>query len=685
MNRLITLSGSAPLDDMHFRSARLHESLAENSTGTLVLESDSATLDADDFLGQTLCIAFETRGQNLRYFDGVIVEMEQASMAAGGRCAYRLELKSWTWLLGKNQEFRVYQNKTVNTIVAEVIARHGHSAVRFSDRTQGVKRVWDYLVQFGESDLHFVRRILEQEGIYFFFEHAKNQHTLVLVDSASAHSTYPDYSSLAYDPAVPGGRLASEEMIARMSLRKSIEPLRHAHSDYNFKTPSTSLLVKSQGRAEGYNAAYEVFDYPGEFDNAGEGAHYSQLRCEESQSRQQVFHASTSARGVCNGHLISTVCKDNAAFSKSLLITRTLVNIHEAEPEASSGTQSTFDCQFQGIEASQPFRPERKSRKPHVKGPLPALVVGPEGREIHTDEFGRIKIQFYWDRYGQRDENSSCWVRVASPVAGKGWGFIAIPRIGQEVVVSFEDGDPDRPLVTGVAYNAEQQVPYPLPDHKTVSGWRSHSSEKGSPSNFNELRFEDKLGSEYVWFQAEKDYLSLIKNDSHEEIRNNSHRLIHGKLIEEIKQDVSRTVLGKLSQQIEQALHLTVNDDLLAKVQGLLGVINEGQIAVSTTGQCSIKSNGSTDLQADGNLSLSTSAQCNLKAGSSLKLSAGSSLSLNVGASSIVISASGIVFNGPSISVNGGGGGAGATSAAPAPPETAQAPEVVQPPVDPIS
>jgi type VI secretion system secreted protein VgrG len=684
MNRLITLSGSAPLDEIHFRSARLHESLSENSAGTVFLESDSASLNADDFLGKTLCLAFETRDNSLRHFDGVIVEMEQASMAAGGRCAYRLELKSWTWLLGKNQEFRVYQNSSIPAIAAQVFARHSHSAVRFSDRTQGVKRVWDYVVQFGESDLNFVRRILEQEGIYFFFEHAENQHTLVLVDNASAHPTFPGYASLSYDPAVAGARLTPEEMIVGMSLRKSIEAPRHAHSDYNFKTPSTSLLVKSQGKAQEYNAAYEVFEYPGEYEHEGEGLHYSQLRHEEAQSRQQVFLASTAARGVCSGHLLSTVCKDNPAFSKSLLIISTVVNIHEAEPEAGSATQSGFDCQFQGMEASQPFRPERKTRKPHVKGPLPALVVGPEGREIHTDEFGRIKVQFYWDRYGPRNENSSCWVRVASPVAGKGWGFIAIPRIGQEVVVSFEDGDPDRPLVTGVAYNAEQQVPYPLPDHKTVSGWRSQSSEKGSPSNFNELRFEDKLGSEYVWFQAEKDYLSLIKNDSHEEIGGHSHRLIHGSLIEEIKQDVSRMVLGKLSQQIEQAMHLTVNDDLLAKVQGLLGVINQGQIAVSTTGQCSIKSGGSTDLQADGNLSLSTSAQGNLKAGSSLKLTAGSTLSLNVGGSSIVLSASGIVFNGPSISVNGGGGGAEAGSAAPSPPETAQAPDAVEPPVDPI-
>lgn len=685
MNRLITLSGSAPLDEVHFRSARLNESLSENSAATVVLESDSAMLNADDFLGKNLCMAFQTRDKAKRYFDGVIVEMEQASMATGGRCMYRLELKSWTWLLSKNQEFRVYQNKSVPNIVAEVIARHGHPSVRFSDRSLGAKRVLEYVVQYGESDLNFIRRILEQEGVYFYFEHAEGSHTLVLIDSSTAHSTFPGYDSLSYDPAAVGGRLTPEETIASMSLRKLIAPPKHAHSDYNFKTPSTSLLVNSEGKAESYNSAYEVFEYPGEYENEGEGAHYSQLRHEESQSRQRVFNASTAARGVCAGYLLNTQCKDNPAFSKNLLITSAVVSIHESEPEASGGVQSDFDCQFEAIESSQPFRPERKTRKPQVKGPLPALVVGPEGREIHTDEFGRIKIQFHWDRYGQRNENSSCWVRVASLSAGKGWGFLAIPRIGQEVVVSFEDGDPDRPLVTGMAFNAEQTPPYSLPGNKTVSGLRSQSSEKGSPSNFNELRFDDKLGSEYVWFQAEKDYMSLIKNNSSTEVRGNSNSLLHGNLIEEIKADVSRTVLGQVSQQIEKALSLTANDDVLATVQGLFSLMNNGQITVSTAGQCSLKSRGSTDVDATGNLNLSTNMLGNVKAGVGLKLSAGLFMSLNVGASSIVMTPVGIKISSPSITYGGGGQAEGAGDASPMPPESALAPSVVEPPVDPLS
>ncbi|HEX4917260.1 MAG TPA: type VI secretion system tip protein TssI/VgrG [Limnobacter sp.] len=685
MNRLIELSGSAPVDDCWFRSARLSEGLSEHATASVYVESDSASLNPDDFLGQTLCLGFETRAEQKRYFDGVIAEFEQVSLSTQGRCTYRLELKSWSWLLGKNQEFRVYQNKTVHAIASEVFARHTHPSVRFEDRTQGTKRPWVYCVQFGESDLNFVKRILEQEGVYFFFEHQRDSHTLVLVDSMSAHVPYPGYESLLHDPAMSTGRMPADERIQSLALRKSIEPPRHAHSDYNFETPQLSLLSKSEGKSESHNAPYEVFEYPGEFENPADGEAYSKLRHEEALARQQVYKAQTTARGVACGCKLSIASLDNPMLNAEVLVVSTQITLHEADPEAVEGAQSLYDCAFDAIHSEQVFRPARQSRKPYAKGPLPALVVGPEGREIHTDEYGRIKIQFYWDRHGKRNENSSCWVRVAYPAAGQGWGIMAIPRIGQEVVVSFEDGDPDRPLVTAVAYNAVQHVPYPLPDHKTVSGWRTRSSEQGAASNFNELRFEDKKGNEYVWFQAEKDYFGLIKNQSREEIGDDAHRLIHGNLFEEIRKDISHKVLGMVQAQIDKALHLTVNDDTLTHIKGLLSLINQGGVTLSTDGQLSITSQQSADIKSSGNLNLSTSSSGNVKAGASLKLSAGSSLTLAVGGSSISISSAGIVLSGPAISVAGGGGASAADSASPASPEQGELPAPVQPPIDPIA
>ncbi|WP_370260999.1 type VI secretion system Vgr family protein [Limnobacter sp.] len=684
MNRLIELSGSAPIQGCWFRSARFSEALSEHSSASVYIESDSALLNPDDFLSTTLCIGFETQANENRYFDGVVTEFEQVSLGSGGRCTYRLELKTWSWLLGRNQEFKVYQNKPVHAIVAEVFARHAHPSIRFDDRTQGERRPWVYCVQFGESDLNFIKRILEQEGIYFYFEHSKDSHTMVLVDAMSAHLPYPGYESLLYDPAHGASRMPAGERIQSLVLRKSIEPPRHAHTDYNFQTPSLSLLSHSEGATQPHNKPYEVFEYPGEFDNPSAGLAYSKLRHEESLARQMTYKGQTSARGVASGFVLQIECDDTPLLNTQVLVTATQITLHEADPEAVEGMQSLFDCSFEAIHKDQTFRPPRLSRKPFVKGPLPALVVGPAGREIHTDEFGRIKIQFYWDRYGERNEHSSCWVRVAFPAAGQGWGIIAIPRIGQEVVVSFEDGDPDRPLVTAVAYNAAQHVPYPLPDHKTVSGWRTRSSEHASASNFNELRFEDKKGEEYVWFQAEKDYLSLIKHQSREEIGDDAHRLIHGKLFEEIKKDVSRTIEGMVREKIEQAFHFTANDDVLAQVKGLLSLINDGGVTLSSQGQLSVACEQSADLRSSGNLNLSTSSSGNFKAASALKLSAGTGITLASGGSSISISPAGIVFSGPTISVAGGGKAGGAEAASPANPEASEAPQPVQPPIDPI-
>ncbi|HEX4857331.1 MAG TPA: phage late control D family protein, partial [Limnobacter sp.] len=271
MNRLIGLSGTAPLDQVYFRSARLLESLSDHSAATVYLESDVEWLKPDDFLGQSLCLCFETRNQNCRYFDGVVVEMAQESISIGGRCTYRLELKSWTWLLGRNRDYRVYQHQCIHDILAEIAGRYSHSSIRFADRTVGPRHVREYMVQFGESDADFLLRILEQEGVYFYFEHAQNQHTLVLVDSATAHAAFPDYESLDHDPAHAGLRLTPEEKITSLWFAKSITAPRHAHSDYNFKTPASALLGESSGKADPFNSPYEIFEYPGEFSQQGEG------------------------------------------------------------------------------------------------------------------------------------------------------------------------------------------------------------------------------------------------------------------------------------------------------------------------------------------------------------------------------------------------------------------------------
>ena len=684
MNTLIKMSGSLPLEGLYFRSAHIVEQLSRHVLGSVRLESDLATLAPDDFLGKTVCLAFQTQHNASRYIDGVIVEMVQNTQAANSRCSYTVTLASWTWLLGKNQEFRVYQDLSVPEILDEVFARHSHPSVRYESRITRSARKWNYCVQYGESDEAFVFRLLEQEGIYFYFEHALDQHTLVLVDSPSSHQPVAGYSTLQYEHTAPSARISDQERISALGFGKGICTPHHAQADYNFQTPSSSLLAKTQGASRPFNNAYEVFDYPGEHEDVSEGVFYSQVRMQEQLAMQKVLMGTSSARGIAAGHLLTIECSDVPQMAGPHLIVKTTLDVMQAEPESSSSGHSGFSCFFEAIPASQVFRPARITRKALARGPIPALVVGPQGREIFTDEYGRVKVQFYWDRYGQRDEKSSCWVRVAYPVAGKGWGFVAIPRIGQEVVVSFEDGDPDRPLITGVVYNAEQATPYDLPTHQTVSGMRSHSSLNGESTHFNELRFEDDKGKEYVWFQAEKDYFGLIKNDSHEEVGANMHRLIKGNRVEEVQKDVSLKVLGKVSQHIQSG-NLTVDDDLLATISGFLGISNQGQVALKTSGQLSVHSDADTQLKTNGNLNFDAACDGHFKAGSHLKISAANSLSLSVGGSCIVISASGIVLNAPSIRINSGGGGGSASGASPVSPYAPAAPAPVVPPQDPLA
>lgn len=685
MNRLIELTGSAPVAPLLFRSATLVEVLSDSATASVVCESDQADLNPDDYLGQTLCIGFETRSGALRYFDGVIAQMQVGANTSQGRCSVQFELKSWTWLLSRNQDFRIYQNKSVAQIVQEVVGRHSHPAIRLRDETTQANRVWEYCVQYGESDLNFMRRLLEQEGVYFWFEHAEQSHTLVLVDAFTAHTPFEAYEELQVDSAARSGRLLNDEVIDQWTLRQSIEPHRHAHADYNFKTPSVRLNEAHDAEVEAHSAPYEVFEYPGEFETPALGQQYGLLRQQEQTTRAKTFTGNTDARGVCAGRSLSVVCADNPALSRTVLVTRTHIGLTEAPPEAQTGGRSSFHCDFEAVDLAVPYRPPRLSRKPQVKGPLPALVVGPEGQEIHTDEYGRVKVQFYWDRVGNNNDSSSCWIRVAYPAAGKGWGMVAVPRIGQEVCVAFEDGDPDRPLITGVVYNANQPVPYPLPEQKTVSGWRTRSSMGGADTQFNELRFDDLTGSEYVWFQAEKDYMALVKQRSQVEIGADSHQLVHGSLIEEIRRDVSRQVLGAVMAHIGKALNLKVDDDCLAAIGGSLGLETKGDWMVRTQANASLDAVGQAHLRAASQLSCSAGTVLNLQGGAAVKVSGNGSVSLVSGGSSILVSPGGVFINGPTVSINSGGGGSAASAANPSTPSAPSQPEAVSPPVDPLA
>jgi type VI secretion system secreted protein VgrG len=367
-------------------------------------------------------------------------------------------------------------------------------------------------VQYRETDYNFVSRLMEEEGMYYFFKHQQGRHTMVLADAYSAHAPYEGYGELPFVQVESKGRI-EREFIQEWDFTREVQPGRYAIDEFDFKKPAVDLGVNTNQKRSYEYANEEVFDFPGSYLTTGEGNQLVKVRLEELQAKFEVARARTNARGVCPGSLLKLTGQPRKDQNREYLVLSAEYDMEYAEYESMESAGADFGCQFRAMDSKQPFRPQRLTPEPVVQGPQTAIVVGPKGEEIYTDEYGRVKVQFHWDRYGKQDENSSCWVRVSQPWAGKNWGMVAIPRIGQEVVVDFLNGDPSCPLIIGRVYNADQMPPYDLPANKTQTGIKSRSSMKGAGANFNEIRFEDKKGEEQVYIHAEKNQDNIVEND----------------------------------------------------------------------------------------------------------------------------------------------------------------------------
>jgi type VI secretion system secreted protein VgrG len=354
---------------------------------------------------------------------------------------------------------------------------------------------------------------MEQEGIGYYFRHSDGHNTMVLTDSTSKHTPVSGYEKVPF--VDPSAQVKPDlEHIESWSFAREIEPGVYVHDDYDFERPSVELKTK-QTLPRGYTPSdYEIYDYPGLYLQQPDGQQYATVRINERGTMYETAQGLSNARGITVGALMTLDAHPRDDQNREYLITRAEYLLtfgdYEALPE---GAGTSYRCSFAAIPSSQQFRPRRITPKPFVQGPQTAVVVGPAGEEIYTDKYGRVKVQFHWDRRGKKDENSSCWMRVSYPWAGKNWGAVAIPRITQEVIVSFLEGDPDQPIITGRVYNAEQMPPYDLPANKTQSGVKSRSSKSGTPANFNEIRFEDLKGSELLTIHAEKDQSISVEHD----------------------------------------------------------------------------------------------------------------------------------------------------------------------------
>ncbi|WAH58661.1 type VI secretion system tip protein VgrG [Pseudomonas silvicola] len=475
----------------------------------LQLTSRDPDIDLNLLLGKPMSLGLQLDDGSMRYFHGFAARCSQNN-GRGQFASYQVTLRPWLWLLTRTSDCRIFQHMTVPQIVKQVFRDLGFSD--FEDLLTLAYREWEYCVQYRETSFDFVSRLLEKEGIYYFFRHEKDRHVLVLADAYGAHVSAPGYATVPFYPR--DGQQRERDHLFDWRLAQEVQSGSVELNDYDFQRPSARIDVRAEVPRPHDYADYPLYDYPGAYVQSQDGEHYSRTRVEALQSLHERVELTGNARGLGAGHLFSLSNFARQDQNREYLIVANRYFITQEDLETGQGaSQLQFESHLSCIDAQQSFRPLALTHRPIVRGPQTAVVVGPANEEIWTDQYGRVKVHFHWDRHDQSNENSSCWIRVSQAWAGKNWGSMQIPRIGQEVIVSFLEGDPDRPIITGRVYNAEQPVPYDLPANATQSGTKSRSSKGGTPANFNEIRMEDKKGAEQLFIHAERNQDIEVEND----------------------------------------------------------------------------------------------------------------------------------------------------------------------------
>lgn len=526
-DRLLSVTTPLGADVLLLTTFTGREAMSQLFSYQLELFSEQNNIDPTQIVGKSVTWSIQRVREEPRYFNGFV-----SRFSAGGRQlqnvrSYRAEVVPWLWFLTRTADCRIFQNKTAPEIIKAVFDGLGFSDYKLQLRNTYPQR--EYCVQYRETAFNFVSRLMEQEGIFYFFQHDQGKHTLVLADQKSA---YQDCSESQVD--FSSGSRASNHITSWEHQYEFLSG-KWTQTDYNFETPSTNLLSSTNTvlTVPGMTK-YELFDYPGVYGVKNQGDARSKLYMEAEEATYEIVNGASQCCTFTPGGKFTLASHEvNSEAGKSYVVAsiqHSAADYSHLDSERGSEYTNRFTC----IPAAVPFRPTRVTHKPVVPGAQTAVVVGPKGEEIYTDKYGRVKVQFFWDRVGKKDENSSCWVRVAEAWAGKNWGVIFNPRIGQEVVVEFLEGDPDRPLITGRVYNAEQMPPYALPANQTQSVIKTRSSKEGGTDNFNELRFEDKKDSEDILFHAEKDFHRVVENDDDLKVGNNQTI--------EIKKDRTETV-----------------------------------------------------------------------------------------------------------------------------------------------
>ena len=559
--RLATTLGEGAL---RFLSMSASEELGRLFTFDVLALSADNDIPAASLLGKPASVNIDLPGGQVRHFSGLVCGFASEGRHNREQYRYRLLLRPWLWLASRRADTRIFQQLSVVDIIKKVF---GPFTPDLDLQLSGSYPVREYCVQYRETDFNFVSRLMEQEGIYYYFSHGAGRHTLVLVDAPGAHKPCPVQADYLYRSDVD--QQVGIQSIGEWSATRQVHTGKTVLTDYDFTKPSTSLLVDYSSDRPDAVPKLEVYDYPGDYQAKGEGQRYARLRQEEYDSDVARVSGAGPVRALATGHRFKLKEHPQPSQNKEYLVVASNIEAHLGGYE-SGAPAPRYRNRFTAMDSKVTFRPRCTTPRPVVNGLHTAKVVGPAGEEIHTDEHGRIKVHFHWDRLGQQNENDTCWIRVASPWAGPMRGWISVPRMGDEVVVDFIEGDPDRPLVTGSVYNGTQTPPWALPANKTQTGLLTRSTKGGTGhTNANVFRFEDKKGSEQVWLHAEKDQLIEVEHDEDHTVGHDRRKSIgHDETtdvgnnrIESVGKDESITIGANRTESVGKNENITISDD----------------------------------------------------------------------------------------------------------------------------
>ena len=587
---------------------------AVSTSGSLGLENE--------LLQKPVVVSLAQASGESRYFHGIVSRAVQLERSKG-LTTYHIEMVPWSWFLSLVTDCRIFKKTTLKDILTQIFSDHNFQDYEFH---LGGSYKRDYCVQYRETCLDFISRLMEEEGIFYFFKHAKDKHVLVISDEQSIFAPCP------FRPAVEYGLAADStidrDVVKTIAVEHSVRSRTVSLADYDFQKPKVNLGVRAT------SSLYDLYDYPGRYETREVGEQYARIQLEEQEAQRRILAGTSNCRQFVAGYKFD-LHDITGQLADDSFVLLSVAHSASATSYRSDGLEPfMYENHFQSIPAVVTYRPPRLVRRPRVEGTQTAVVVGAVGEDFNiVDKYGRVEVKFFWDR----EDKSSCPVRVSQAWAGKNWGAIHLPRIGQEVIVDFLEGNPDRPLIIGRVYNAEQMPPYDLPNDQTISGVKSRSSKGGGAANYNEIILDDKAGQEFIRIHAEKDLHEFVENNSYEFVGQHRHLMVDGSQTDAVKGDKHQTVSGEHREDVAGDVSITIGGSHHSKV-GSLYALDSGQ-------------------------------EIHLKGGMKIVIESGMQLSL-VGAGGFIdIGPAGVTIQGTMVKINSGGAKGSGTAAAPKAPK----------------